>query len=161
MYVCFCVGEIRQQTNMEGQGEVSRLGDNNYENTDVGGGRIRSRDEEHESRSGSDNNGKHGTCTRPNKQRIISLVLPQTELAKGTLNPDMIVNEDSENLAPCPINILEETVVPIKMTHMQSSAVPRMDPFNQNITEFVSASPGENLHEYKFYLPDKPQDPVS
>ncbi|KAL1830272.1 hypothetical protein ACET3Z_008684 [Daucus carota] len=41
------------QTSMEGQGDVARMGENNYENTNVGG--RRSRDEEHESRSGSDN----------------------------------------------------------------------------------------------------------
>ncbi|KAL2477749.1 Homeobox-leucine zipper protein ANTHOCYANINLESS 2 [Forsythia ovata] len=40
------------QTNMEGQGEVARMGEN-YESSNVGG--RRSRDEEHESRSGSDN----------------------------------------------------------------------------------------------------------
>ncbi|KAL8124522.1 hypothetical protein AgCh_012241 [Apium graveolens] len=40
---------------MEGQGKVIRNGDNIYENTNVGGSRIRRRDEEHESRSGSDN----------------------------------------------------------------------------------------------------------
>ncbi|KZV57631.1 homeobox-leucine zipper protein ANTHOCYANINLESS 2 [Dorcoceras hygrometricum] len=40
------------QTGMEGQGEVGRIGEN-FESTNVGG--RRSRDEEHESRSGSDN----------------------------------------------------------------------------------------------------------
>lgn len=71
-----------QQTNMEGQGEVTRLGENNYENTNVGG-RIRSRDEEHESRSGSDNmegasgDDQDGDDTRPARKKRYHRHTPQ------------------------------------------------------------------------------------
>ncbi|KAL8114210.1 hypothetical protein AgCh_021172 [Apium graveolens] len=68
---------------MEGQGEVTRIGDNIYESTDVGGSRIRSRDEEHESRSGSDNmdgasgDDQDGDETRPPRKKRYHRHTPQ------------------------------------------------------------------------------------
>lgn len=47
------MGFCLQQTSMEGQGEVGRMAENYESNSTIGG--RRSREEEHESRSGSDN----------------------------------------------------------------------------------------------------------
>ncbi|KAL8145619.1 hypothetical protein AgCh_003675 [Apium graveolens] len=63
--------------------EVTRNGDNIYENTNVGGSRIRSRDEEHESRSGSDNmdgpssDDQNGDETRPPRKKRFHRHTPQ------------------------------------------------------------------------------------
>ena len=65
---------------MEGQGEVMRLGEENTSNV---GGRIRMRDEEHESRSGSDNmegasgDDQEGDETRPPRKKRYHRHTPQ------------------------------------------------------------------------------------
>ncbi|WOG88569.1 hypothetical protein DCAR_0207804 [Daucus carota subsp. sativus] len=84
------------QTNMEGQGEVMRLGEENTSNV---GGRIRMRDEEHESRSGSDNmegasgDDQEGDETRPPRKKRYHRHTPQQiqeleQLFKECPHPD-------------------------------------------------------------------------